>query len=117
MVAIPSREPVIQVDFKTYVIKFGKYKGSSLKEIWKNDPSYVRWMAGENVGKINLPVKLSRSGIKIISNKGRYILDDLAFSNMMQEISPPPTKPVSIHSHTKVPFIESIADFSWIVFP
>ncbi len=39
-----NNQVITQEDADTYEIKFGKYKGKKLKEVYKNDPKYIEWM-------------------------------------------------------------------------
>jgi hypothetical protein len=45
---IEYREVQREDDPRDFVIRFGKYKGSTIGEVWHIDPKYVRW-AAENL--------------------------------------------------------------------
>ena len=39
-----NNQVITQEDADKYTLKFGKYKGETIKEVFKNDPKYVDWM-------------------------------------------------------------------------
>jgi len=50
-------DETIEVDLKGYMrpndtLRFGKHKGKLLKEIMKEDPSYIKWALDNKVIKI-----------------------------------------------------------------
>ncbi|MCK4500408.1 hypothetical protein KAU11_07915 [Candidatus Babeliales bacterium] len=41
-----------EVTFDTIKMTFGKYNGMTIKDVYKNDRSYVKWLARESYNKI-----------------------------------------------------------------
>lgn len=113
MVLIPKREPAVPIDLSTYVLTFGKYKGTSFKELYKNDPGYVLWMARENAGKLNLPLKLV-GGVKVLD---REAIIELMGSPYPIEPDPAKNNIEPVFTPTFKNPIDPLADFSWVSFP
>lgn len=48
------------VSVKTYVFTFGQYSGKDFATVWKSDPTYIDWVASNNI--LPLPKKTFTTG-------------------------------------------------------
>lgn len=98
--SLSQTKEITQEDADNYTLKFGKYKGKLLKEVFKEDPEYVDWMITnskderlldiirlatglviptieEQKTKTELLAKIMQSVIDIDKIKDNYDVDDL----------------------------------------
>lgn len=62
-----NNQTITQEDADTYEIKFGKYKGNLLKEVYKNDPKYIDWIIQNTQDENLLEIIRLATGIYIPS--------------------------------------------------
>lgn len=62
-----ENQVITQEDADTYEIKFGKYKGNLLKEVYKNDPKYIDWIIQNTQDENLLEIIRLATGIYIPS--------------------------------------------------
>jgi len=62
-----NNQTITQEDADAYEIKFGKYKGSLLKEVYKNDPKYIDWIIQNTQDENLLEIIRLATGIYIPS--------------------------------------------------
>ena len=62
-----NNQTITQEDADTYEIKFGKYKGNLLKEVYKDDPKYIDWIIQNTQDENLLEIIRLATGIYIPS--------------------------------------------------
>ena len=60
-----ENQTITQEQADSYTLKFGKYKGKTIKEIYKTDPKYVEWIIGNTEDSNLLTVISMATGIVI----------------------------------------------------
>lgn len=65
--AIQNQEPTKEEALE-YTLTFGKYKGKTIKEIYKEDEQYINWILGNKTDKRLIKIISLITGIKIYDN-------------------------------------------------
>jgi len=64
-----NNQVITQEDADNFKLKFGKYKGKTIKEVYKTDAKYIDWMIGNTEDESLLKVITMATGIVIPSKK------------------------------------------------
>lgn len=64
-----NNQVITQEDADNFKLKFGKYKGKTIKEVYKEDSKYIDWMLGNTQDETLLKVISMATGIVIPSKK------------------------------------------------
>ena len=64
-----NNQTITQEDADTYELKFGKYKGQLLKEVYKDDPKYIDWIIQNTQDENLLEIIRLATGVYIPSLK------------------------------------------------
>lgn len=64
-----NNQTITQEQADKYTLKFGKYKGKTIKEVYKDDPKYIDWMITNSQDEMLLKTISMATGIVIPSNE------------------------------------------------
>lgn len=64
-----NNQTITQEQADNYTLKFGKYKGKTIKEVYKDDPKYIDWMITNSQDEMLLKTISMATGIVIPSNE------------------------------------------------
>ena len=64
-----NNQTITQEQADNYTLKFGKYKGKTIKEVYKDDPKYIDWMITNTQDEMLLKTISMATGIVIPTNE------------------------------------------------